>query len=1214
MPKTTHQFAHLHSHTDHSRLDGHASVKDLAQQAYENGQIGFSVTDHGVMSNTYNGWAAAKAIREKYDVPFYFIPGIEAYVTPGDTPRTLHEPVFFSNASRENKEERSNDVSGGGAYTHMTMFGETTEGMHNLFRLNTMAWHEGNYRKQRMDVESISQHSKGIIATTGCPSGELQTRLRLGQLDEALKYAGKMQDIFGKENYFLELMDHNMSINLERQVRGDLMLVAKKLQIPLLVTNDLHYVRKEDAPDHEHMLALQSGSSMSESSYDMGGSRFAFEGEEYYAKTTEQMLQLFPHEDYPFAVQNSAEIAMRSTANFEYDDELRPSVPLPEGHADEHSYLRELSYDGLARKRPDKINDPIYIERMESELKVLREKNLSGYILVVSDFMRWAKAQNILCGPGRGSGGGSLVCFSTDVTEIDPIPHGLIFERFINPERDSPPDVDSDFGSDNLEKVINYVRQKYGEETVARIITFGYLKAKSAIKDIVRIYEEPYAAGEELSKALPKAQAGKEISLTEVYDKNSKRYIEAEMFRETVLNLQKSGVVSKNLIPYAMGIEGKMRQTGVHAAGVIMSSRPLIETIPLMMRKKDGITITEFDYPTCEDIGLIKMDFLGLRNLNVIEKCVEAIERNHGIKIVPQQVYDDALDNPDQKTFDLINSGFTLGIFQLDNPDIAALARLIFVTEFNDICAILALYRPGPMGMNSHIAYADRKNGREAIVPIHAELDEVLNPILSETYQVICYQEQIQFIAQKVANYSLGRADILRRAMGKKKKSLLDAEFIPFSAGMKDNGYSDEAINALWETLIPFAEYGFNKSHSAGYGLVSYLTAYLKANYGPEFMAANLSTITDDKEKTASYLQECRRMGIKVKSPDISHSTPDYTATKDGDILVGLQAIRGVGYEVADSVHRETVANGAFSNLDDFLSRAPANALTKGALEGFAHAGALDSFGYSRRSLHTSLPEVAKGYAQVKKKQDTGQFTLFDMVEEAEAPKVNIVNTKEYIKKDKLMFERHALGLYVSDHPLSGIANMLERFCDTQAVDVLSGKETAAKSFGDRKTLRFAGVANSVLKRPTRAGGMMATFELEDISGSVPAIIFPKAYERLGPKLFADNIYQITGNLMEGDDGNVKLVVEAIDEIQLTESGLIPFEIFLGASQASNEAIGELQSLLRSNPGDMPVHLHVRRADGSRQVFELGDEYRVANSAEMVQEIQMLFGMRSISK
>lgn len=1206
-------FAHLHVHTDHSPLDGHASVNELARHIASMGQPGFAITDHGTQSNVYNGYKAAKAISDELGKPFYFMPGIEAYVTPGDTPRHEHAPIFFGKerVKGEDKTENSKDVAGGGAYTHLTMLSQNNEGMHNLFKLNSLAWLDGQYRKPRMDIDIISQHSKGIIATTGCPSGELQTRIRLGQFDEALKYAGKMQDIFGKENYFLELMDHDMRIGLERDVRNDLMRVAKKLDIPLLATNDLHYTKRADAPDHEHMLAIQSGHTMHEPSYGNGGKRFAFEGEEYYAKSTEEMLKLFPEDVFPGAIANSAEIIKRSEVTFDYNATLRPSVPLPDGH-DEHSYLRELVMKGLYRKRPQHVHNKEYLDRIEVELGVLREKNFSGYMLVVSDFIVWAKANGILVGPGRGSGGGSLVAFLTDITEIEPIEHGLIFERFLNPERDSPPDIDTDFADVDRDKVIEYVRRQYGNDQIAMIITFGLIKAKSAVKDMTKILSEPYSVGESLTKVMPPAKAGREISLKEIFDPEASRYPEAEEFRQVAQSLS-----NKTLIPGARGIEGKLRQTGVHAAGVIMSGKPIIDSIPLLMRKKDGAVITQFDYPTCEDLGLIKMDFLGLRNLTVIQKTIDAVKRNYGIIIKPNEVYDSALSNPDPKAFELLNKGGTLGIFQLDSGGIASLVKYINVNSFKDISAILALYRPGPMGVNAHIMYADRKNGRAPIEPIHPELEEVLEPILGETYGLIAFQEQIQFIAQKVAGYSLGQADVLRRAMGKKKKSILDAEFVPFSNGMKKNGYGDEAIAALWETLIPFAEYGFNKSHSAAYGLVSYMTAYLKANYGAEFMAANLSTLTGDKEKTATYLAECRHMDIKVLPPDVSRSTADYTATPEGEILVGLHAIRGVGIEVSNDIFSEVEANGVYSDLGDFLNRAPSNALTKGVLEGLIHAGALDNFGYNRKSLFYSVPSNVKTFAQARKKKDGGQFDLFDAFlddDDFEKPSIDVEFLDEYNKKTKLSYERHALGLYVSDHPLSGIANMLEKFSDTQAVDVFSGKvKPSSGGFGDRKNVRMAGVAGNVVRKQTKSGGFMVIFELEDISGVMECLIFPKAYERLGNKIHADTVYEIQGSLLarEGEDG-VKLVVDNLEEIKLTESGLIPFSMNLYESQTVPEAVKALEEVLLRYPGEMPVHLNIYNAQGGCSVMELDERYNVGYTKELDDDLRVLFGSRVV--
>lgn len=1195
------QFAHHHVHTDHSVLDGHASIKALAKHLAEMGQPGFSVTDHGTPSNVYNAWKAAK------EHGLGFLPGIEAYVAPGDTDQTVWEPVFFGSGSRENKEERSNDVSGGGAYTHMTILAETTEGMHNMFKLNTLAWQRGNYKKPRMDIRSISEHATGLIATTGCPSGELQTRLRLGQWKEAMEYAQKMQDIFGKENYFLELMDHNMSIDLERRVRGDLMKVAKELNIPLLATNDLHYTRREDAKDHEHMLCIQSGSSMREPSYDSGGKRFAFEGEEYYAKSAEEMYKLFPEEEYPGAISNTLLIVERASAEFSYNPDLRPSVPLPEGH-NEDSFLRQEAFEGLARKRPSKVNDPEYIARLEKELDVFQKKNFSGYMLVVSDFMRWAKAQGWQCGPARGSGGGSLLAFCTDITEIDPIPHGLIFERFLNPERDSPPDIDSDFDDINREKVIEYVRQKYGPETVAMIITFGMIKAKSAIKDIARIFEEPFSVGETLTKAIPPPVSGKEMALHEIFNKEHKRYPEAEAFREAARDTP-----NQELIPSALGIEGKMRSTGVHAAGVIMSSKPLADSIPLMMRKADGVMITQFDYPTCEALGLIKMDFLGIRNLTVIDKAIKAIERNHGVLINTNEIYDSVLDTYDEKTYKLLKEGRTLGVFQLDSPPIASLLKSINPDKFGDLSATIALYRPGPMGMNSHNIYANRKNGREPVLPIHPELEEALKDIVGETYGVICYQEQVMAIAQKLAGYTMGEADSLRRIMGKKKASELDKEYPVFRDGMKKNGYSDDAVETIWNTLIPFAEYGFNKSHSAGYGLISYITAYLKANYPAEFMAANLSTLTGDKDKTALYLEECRHLGLKVSPPSVSYSTADYTAVSGEEILVGLEAIRGVGHDVSNAIATEAEKNGPFETLDDFLNRAPAHALSKGVLEGLAMSGALDNFGHSRRSMKEHLPEAARGFVKAKKKQDQGQFSLFDEAVEDSTVAIEIPEMPEYIKKDKLAFERQYLGLYVSDHPLSGITNTLDKYADTKIIDILSGNVKPQQGFGERKKITLAGVINSVTRKPTKKGEMFAMFSLEDVTGSIPCLMFPKTYARLGEKIFADGIFTVQGTLLQRDaEDDISFSVDRIEEIEVTDEGLIPYVLNLRQEQVSEESMSELGRILARHKGDMPVYVNINNGK-SIQVIQLDESRNVDNNKLLHREVMMLFGTQAVS-
>lgn len=1189
------QFVHLHCHTGGSVLDGHANVKEMVEEAAKLGQPAIASTDHGTMHFSYDLWNEAKAAGIKGIV------GIEAYMTPGDASRTEKEPIFFGARSKEERMEGAQDVSAGGAYTHMTMLAENNEGMHNLFKLSSLAWADGYYKKPRMDIEIVSQYSKGIIATTGCPSGELQTRLRLGQWDEAVKYVDKMQSIFGKENYFLELMDHDMKVDIERVVRDDLLKIGKHMNIPLLATNDLHYTRRDQARSHEQMLAVQSGSKMTDATYDNGGKRFAFDGDEFYVKSADEMEAVFGH--LPESITNTLWIAERCNVSFEYKDDLRPNVEFPAGMS-ETEFIKSEAFEGLHRRLPQFANDQRYIDRLNMELGVLDMKGYNGYFLVTSDFVRWAKNNEIKkveTGYGRGSAGGSLVSFCLDITDLDPIRFDLLFERFINPERDSPPDIDMDFDDIGRDRVIKYVTEKYGSDKVAQIVTFGRIKAKNAIKDVIRILDEPYALGDILTKQLPPDVAGKAIKLYEVFDKNHPRYHEGENFREAVSKLE-----NKNIIPSALGLEGRMRSTGVHAAGVIISSKNLVETIPLFTRQKDNLTITAFDYPTCESLGLLKFDFLGIRNLTIVAKAMEHIKRIHGIELDAVDIVTGPMD--DKKTYELFQKGETLGIFQLDSAGMRSLLKIFNPTEIGDISAILALYRPGPMGMNSHIAYADRKNGRAPILPLHKELEEPLKDVIGDTFNVLVYQEQLMKAAQVLAGYTLAQADNLRRAMGKKKKEVLDKEYIPFSEGMAKNGYSKEAIKTVWDIFIPFAEYGFNKSHSAGYALLSYVTAYLKANYPAEYMSALLSCTMTDKDKTATYLEECRRMGIKVSPPHVSKSLIEYTPVSEKEILIGMEAIRGVGYEVAKGI-MEAAQEEPFESLTDFMSRVPSHALSKGVIEGLIDAGGFDSFGYTRRSLASCLPDLARNFSKQKKTEEKGQFDLFSMMEEVSVPEIDIPSLPEYSKKDKLARERHVLGLYVSDHPLSGMADTLDSYVSNHIVDIATGDLVASEGFGDRKAkVAFAGVVGNLVRKPSRKGDMFASFTIEDMTGIVDAVMFPKSYEQFGHLLEPDGIIVARGSLMLRGEDEVNFAIDSIEPIETTHSGEIPFVIKLQKEQTTEESLNALGDVLQRYKGEQKVQIHVTE-ETEIKVYELDESFKVKVAQGLRNEITYLFGL-----
>ena len=864
----------LHNHTHYSLLDGASKIPDLVKRAKELNMPAVGITDHGNMHGAYEMWSTA--VKEGVKP----IIGIEAYVTPEtarqDQTRVSWDTNWNPDIDPQHRRRNPNDVSGGGLITHLTMWAETDEGLVNLMKASTDANLEGRVmRYPRMDKEILAKYSKGIIASSGCPSGIIQTRLLLGQFDEALRAAGELQDIFGRDNFYIEFMDHGLKI--EKQVTDGLLDIAKKLNAPLLATNDSHYVRAEDAGSQDAMLCINSGSTLDEPG------RFKFDGTGYYLKSAEEMRELF--KDIPEACDNTLEIAERCNVMFDdhEDGAFMPQFDCPEGWDETSLFLKKVE-EGLERRYDG--HPPIEVlKQADYECGVICQMQFCGYFLVVADYINWAKSHGVMVGPGRGSAAGAMVAYAMGITEFDPIKHGLIFERFLNPERVSLPDIDVDFDPNGRGRVLDYVGDKYGRDKVAQCVIYGTIKTKQALKDSARIMGYEFSMGERITKALPPAQTGgKDIPLHDIFEPSSKRYAEAREFRE----LYDSDPDVKRVTDEAMGIEGLIRQTGVHACATIMGSEPISNTAPLLERT-DGTVTTTLEYHTCETLGLVKMDFLGLSNLTVIRDTLNNIEANGKTRIDHTKI---PLD--DRATYDLLSRGDTLGVFQLDSDGMRSLLKTLKPNNFNDISALIALYRPGPMDMDSHTNYAKRKNGLQKITPIHPEVAEPLKEVLDETYGLIVYQEQVQSAARILAGYSLGKADVLRRAMGKKKPEVLAKEKVPFFAGMKEHGYSQEAAQAVWDILVPFSGYAFNKAHSAAYGLISYWTAYLKTHYPVEFMAALLQGASTNKDKTALYLGEARRMGIQVLSPDVNESVYEYSAV--GDVVrFGLGAIRNVG-------------------------------------------------------------------------------------------------------------------------------------------------------------------------------------------------------------------------------------------------------------------------------------------------------------------------------
>ncbi|EWS80721.1 DNA polymerase III subunit alpha [Brachybacterium phenoliresistens] len=1174
-------FVHLHVHTDYSLLDGAAKISKLVDETARLGQKAIAITDHGYTFGAYEFYRTAKAAGIKPII------GVEAYVTPGTS---RHDRTRVQWGTKE-QQEAGDDVSARGAYTHLTLLSRTTEGMHNLFRLASTASLDGQMGKwPRMDRESIQKYSTGLIATSGCPSGEVQTRIRLGHWDEAVKAAGEYQDIFGKENYFIELMDHGLS--LEQRVTKELLELSRTIGAPIVATNDLHYVTEEDAKIQDALLCINSGST-----FDTPG-RFKFDGSGYYLKSGREMRELF--RELPEACDNTLRIADMVDVAFTTTDEganYMPVFPTPPGE-DEHSWFVKEVERGLEYRYPAGIPDEVRA-RADYEVGVITQMGFPGYFLVVSDFIKWAKENGIRVGPGRGSGAGSMVAYAMRITDLDPIEHGLLFERFLNPDRVSMPDFDVDFDDRRRGEVLEYVTRKYGDDRVAQVITYGVMKTKNSLKDASRVLGYPYAMGDRLSKALPPTVMGKDIPISGIFDPEHKRYAEAGEFRR----LHDEDPDVRRVVDIARGVEGLTRGWGVHACAVIMSSDPLIDIIPMMRRPSDGQIITQFDYPTCETLGLLKMDFLGLRNLTVLSDAVENITKNGKEAVDLEQLPFD-----DTATYELLQRGDTLGVFQLDGSGMRTLLRQMKPDQFGDITAVSALYRPGPMGMGSHTNYAMRKNGLQPITPIHPELEEPLSEILGETYGVLVYQEQVMQTAQKVAGYSLGQADILRRAMGKKKKAELDKQFVSFEAGMKEHGYSDEAVSALWETLLPFADYAFNKSHSAAYGVVSYWTAYLKANYPTEYMAALLTSTQENRDRLGLYLGDCRHRGITVLPPDVNESDMYFSAVGD-DIRFGLSAIRNVGMNVVEAIIQAREEKGAFTSFTDFLDKVPLTVCNKRTIESLIKGGAFDSLGANRRSLVLIHEDAVDAVVDVKRKEAQGQYDLFgaDMfgddpsAQTGSAATITVPDLPEWDRKEKLAFERNMLGLYVSDHPLHGLEHVIAQNSST-SISALADEGAVE----DGAMVTIAGLITALQRKTTKKGDMWAIATVEDLEGSIDCLLFPSTYQTVATELAEDLVVSMKGRV----DTSKGMPELRVMEMTIPETGGGadgPVVISLAAGRATEKVAQQLRDVLEDNRGSSEVRLRLQEP-GRTTLMQLDKRLSVTPSAALYASLKALLG------
>ena len=1166
-------FVHLHNHTDYSMLDGAARVKDLLARAAELEMPALAITDHGNLFGAYDFYATARKF------PVKPIIGLEAYLTPG-TPRQERKRVQFGDGTGD-------DVAAQGAYTHMTMWAATTAGMHNLFRLSSKSSLEGFFYKPRADRELLELYHDGLIATTGCPSGEVQTYLRLGKFDEAVRAAGEFQDIFGAGNYYVELMDHGLDI--EARVRDGLLDLARRIGAPLVATNDLHYVRAEDATSQDILLCVSSGARLSDAK------RFKFEGAGYYLKTAEQMRAAFP--GLPEACDNTLAIAER--CEVEFAEELgryMPRFDVPAGETEE-SWFRHEAERGLRERYGETLPTAVR-ERADDEMAVIVPKHYAGYYLVVADYVTWAKRNGIRVGPGRGSGAGSIIAYAMGITDIDPLRYDLLFERFLNPERPSLPDFDVDFDERRRDEVIDYVTRTYGADHVAQIVTYGTIMAKQAVKDAARVLDKPYALGDRITKLVPFPGQDKDHPFTladMMRSPDHDRFAEAAPLRE----LYEAEPDVREVVDTAMGIEGLKRQWGVHACGMIISSAPLEDAIPIMRRESDGAIITQFDQGSCEALGLVKMDFLGLRNLTILGDALDNVAANQGVSID----LDELSQHPDDpKVFELLGSAETLGVFQLDSDGMRSLLRLMQPDSFDDISATNSLYRPGPMAANAHTDYALRKNGKQPITPIHPEFAGVLDDILAPTYGLIVYQEQVQQIARRVANYSLGAADLLRKAMGKKKPEVLAKEYEPFSRAMRQNGYSEGAIKALWDILVPFSGYAFNKSHTVAYGMVSYWTAYMKANYPVEYMAALLESVKTDRDKLALYLGECRRMGIEVTPPDINESAATFTAVGRA-IRFGLAAVRNVGDNIVAGILSARAEHGAVGSFTEFLDHVGAAVCNKRVVESLIKAGAFDSLGHTRRALMEMYEGAIDLVLPLKRNAEHGQDDLFALPGHGPAGTYHgppVPDMPEWEKATKLAFEREMLGLYVSDHPLRGLEHLLgaQR---TARIDQLASLVDAGEA-----SATICGMVTQVQRKQTKQGSVWAIVQVEDLDASVNVMVYPKVYEQCGGSLAPDAVVRVKGRLASKDDG-IELSASEVSFPEVHAAAAGPVVIQVPATRCTPPVVESLRGVLSAHPGLTEVQLRLV-SPGRATVFRLEDGLRVTASPPLMADLKALLG------
>ena len=1150
-------------------LDGAARVTDLVRAVKADGQPAVAITDHGVLYGVVDFVKAANSVGVKPIV------GMEAYLTPG---------------SRFDRLPRRQDKR-----YHMTILAENETGYKNLMRLASEAYLEGYYYKPRIDAELLNMYSEGLIATTGCLGGhvpqllgvdesaDVDQRIQERDFDAALAAAAMYQDIFGKDNFFIELQDHG--IPAQKKIMGDLLEIGRQVGIPLLAANDSHYTHAHEADAHDALLCIQTGSIKSDED------RFKFHSQEFYIKSAEQMRALFPQSEYPDACDNTLLIAERVDLTIEFDRTLLPNFDVPDGH-DEDSYLRDLVMTG-AMSRYGSI-DGVTQERIDYELRVISDMGFSSYFLIVWDLIAYAASKRIRTGPGRGSAAGSIVSYCLKITDLDPLAYGLIFERFLNPGRQQMPDIDMDFDERYRGEVIKYTADKYGSDHVAQIITFSTIKGKQAIRDAARVLDYPYSTGDQLAKAMPPAILGKDATIDQCLTKpdaeasgNDKDHYRAAAGLRDLLSTLDGGT---EIIDTARGLEGLRRQDSIHAAAVVISPEPLTNIVPIQRKGEDAEVVTQYEMHGVEELGLLKMDFLGLRNLATIERSLELIEANTG-----ERPDIDNVPLDDEMVFDLFRRGDSIGVFQFEGGPMRALMRNLGPDRFEHLIALNALYRPGPLGAGMHLEYADRKNGKSAVAYLHPDLE----PVLKDTYGVMAYQEQVMQTAQTIAGFSMVDADDLRKAMGKKIPAVMRQQRSKFVAGCIANGHEEALADELFGFIEHFAGYGFNKSHSAAYAYVAYQTAWLKVHFPIEYMAALLTAVKRDKDRTAAYLHECRMMSINVAVPGVNTADRDFGA-HDGEIVFGLSAVRNVGEAVTDLLVAERKENGLYTAFFDFINRVDVQVLNKRTIESLIKGGAFDSLGHSRRGLLEVAYSIVDGTVSRRRAEEAGQFSLFGGSSSDVTDEMSVVPDHEWEKKVLLGFEKEMLGLYISDHPLLGAEKMLMTMTDAQIPELWEREDKSQATVG--------GVIGALNRRYTKAGDPMVYFSMEGLAGSVETVAFPKTVAEYGPMIREDAVVVIKGRVdHRGDD--VKFIAQSITEPELTSDNSV--RIRVSASRMSASVAQNLREVLANHPGTSPVFIHMT-GEGGEKVVRVSADHAVDPRSALFAELRGMFGPSAV--